>query len=89
MTGEIVRKMDRGFVLRVHRVDQVWKNNKAENPESAIGKVLTVLIRAEREGGERFMRTLRALRVGQKAQVEAFHFEGEHLTVVEQLRLID
>ena len=89
LTGEIVRKMDRGFVLRVHRVNQVWKNNKAEHADAAIGKVLLVLIRAEQEGGERFMRTLRELRVGQEVQVEAFHFEGEHLTVVEQLRAVD
>jgi hypothetical protein len=89
LTGEIVRKMDRGFMLRAHRVNQVWKNNKAENPDAAIGKVLLVVIRAEQEGGERFMRTLRELRVGQKVQVEAFHFEGEHLTVVEQLRIVD
>ena len=89
LTGEIVRKMDRGFMLRVHQVNQVWKNNKAENPNAAISKVVPILIRAEQEGSQPFMRTLRAIRVGQKVQVEAFHFEGEHLTVVEQLRIVN
>lgn len=89
LRGQIVRKMDRGFVLSLTNVNRVWEENKAENPRAAVGKTMVVMIRPEAGGGEQFMRTLRALRVGQNVSVEAFHLEGEHLTVVEQLIPMD
>jgi hypothetical protein len=89
LSGEVVRKLDRGFVLRLGKVGQVWDGNKAENPRAAVGKTMVVMIRPEEGGGENFMRVLRGLRVGQRVLVEAFHLEGEHLTVVEQLRAVE
>ena len=86
LVGRILRKLDRGFVLKVERVAKVWDDNRADNPEAAVDRELTITIRAEEELGRRFLRTLRALKVGERVLVEAFHFEGDHLTVVEQLR---
>ncbi len=86
LTGKVIRKMDRGFVLKLEGVTQVWEKNEADNPQAALGKALVVLIRPEQGQGAQFMRTLRALGVGQDVLVEAFHLEGEHLTVVEQLQ---
>jgi len=88
--GEIVRKFDDwGFVLKLEKVDRVWEGNEAENPRAAIGKTMVVMIQLNQESAERFKRTLRSLEIGQKVLVEAFHFNGEHLTVVEQLRAVE
>ena len=89
LRGEIVRKLDRGFVLRLREVARVWDGNKAENPREAIGRTVVVTIRAEEGAGRRFLGTLRELEIGQKVLVEALHFGGEQLTVVEQLHAVD
>jgi hypothetical protein len=89
LTGIVARKVDRGFVLKLKSVKQVWEKNKAEHPEAALGKTLVVMIGRDREQASQFMPTLRALRVGQGVLVEAFHLGGEHLTVVEQLKALD
>jgi len=89
LTGIVVRKVDRGFVLKLKTVKQVWEQNKADNPEAALGKTLVVMIGRDREQASQFMRTLRALKAGQDVLVEAFHLGDEHLTVVEQLKALD
>ncbi len=89
LVGRIMRKLDRGFVLKIERVVKVWEDNRSDRPEAAIGKELIITIRADEELGGRFLRTLRALEIGERVLVEAFHFEGNRLTVVEQLRKAD
>lgn len=89
LVGKILRKLDRGFVLSVERVTKVWEHNKADRPEAAVGKELIITIRADDELGGRFLRTLRNLETGERVLVEAFHFEGNHLSVVEQLQRAD
>ncbi|MFZ2149245.1 MAG: hypothetical protein WAV28_18695 [Sedimentisphaerales bacterium] len=89
LIGRILRKLDRGFVLKVERVDKVWEDNRADKPEAAIGKELIITIRADKERGERFLQTLQALEIGEPVLVEAFHFEGNRLTVVEQLQKVE
>ncbi len=89
LLGRVLRKLDRGFVLKVEKVAKVWEHKRADKPEAAVGKELIITIRADEELGGRFLRTLRALEIGERVLVEAFHFEGNRLTVVEQLRKFD
>jgi hypothetical protein len=89
LLGRIQRKLDGGFVLKVEKVGEVWADNDADNPEAAVGKELIINIRGDEGAGERFLRTLRGLEIGQEVLVEAFHFGGDQLTVVEQLRAND
>jgi len=89
LVGRVLRKLDRGFVLKVERVDKVWESNKADRPEAAVGRELIINIREDDELSGRFLDTLRALETGQRVLVEAFHFEGNRLTVVEQLRKVE
>lgn len=89
LVGRILRKLDRGFVLKVERVDKIWESNKADRPEAAVGRELIINIREGEEISGRFLDTLRALETGQRVLVEAFHFEGNRLTVVEQLKKIE
>jgi len=86
LVGRILRKLDRGFVLKVERVAKVWEHNRADKPEAAVGKEMIITIRADEEIGERFLQTLRTFEIGERVLVEAFHFEGNRLTVVEQLQ---
>jgi hypothetical protein len=89
LVGRVLRKLDRGFVLKVDRVDKVWESNRADNPEAAVGKELIITIREDEELSGRFLNTLRSLKTGQRVLVEAFHFEGNRLTVVEQLKRLE
>ncbi len=85
LIGKLTRKFDRGFLLKVEKLGEIWEHNKADNPKAAISKELAVIIRADEGRGEQFLRTLRNLEIGQKVKVEAFHYGGNRLTVVEQL----
>jgi len=89
LVGRVLRKLDRGFVLKVERVVKVWESNRSDRPEVAVGRELIITIRENEELSGRFMNTLRSLKTGERVLVEAFHFEGNRLTVVEQLKKIE
>jgi hypothetical protein len=87
MIGTITYKAKDEFVLKVETITKTWKENQAENPKSAVGKRLAMDLREEGRLRETHLRTLAALKVGDRVLVEPFHFEGKnHLTVVEELR---
>ena len=89
LVGRIMRKLDRGFVLKVEKVDRVWESNRADRPEAAVGKELIINIREDEELSSSFLDTLRTLETGQRVLVEAFHFGGNRLVVVEQLKKME
>jgi regulator of replication initiation timing len=89
LVGRIIRKLDRGFVLKVEKVDRIWESNRADRPEAAVGKELIINIREDEELSSSFLDTLRALETGQRVLVEAFHFGGNSLVVVEQLKKME
>ncbi len=88
LIGSLKRKLDRGFLLKVDKLGEVWENNKADNPRAAVGKEVMITTRPEGMG-ERFMQTLRKLEIGQKVLVEVFHSGGNQLTAIEQFKAID
>ena len=88
LIGSLKRKLDRGFLLKVDKLGEVWENNKADNPKAAVGKEVVITIRPEGPG-ERFRKTLGALEIGQKVLVEVFHSDGNQLTAIEQFKAID
>ncbi len=89
LVGRVLRKLDRGFVLKVEKIDKVWESNRADRPEASVGKELIINIREDEELSERFLYTLQTLKTGERVLVEAFHFEGNRLTVVEQLKKVE
>jgi len=88
LIGSVKRKLDRGFLLKVDRLGEVWENNKADNPRAAVGKEVMITIRSEGLG-ERFGQILRKIEIGQKVLVEVFHSGGNQLTAIEQFKAID
>ncbi|HUU60261.1 MAG TPA: hypothetical protein VMZ50_12010, partial [Phycisphaerae bacterium] len=86
MVGTITQKGEQSFVLKVEKVTRIWRENKAKDPEAAVGKVLEMVIGPDSRLAKRHLQTLQKLKVGDRVVVEAFHFEGNRLTLVEELR---
>jgi len=93
LEGSVVRKGERGFVLKVTRINKTWPQNRARNPRAAVGKEVEIIIQADRAVSERWIQLTRehfkvlgALKAGDRVAVEAFHFGGGNLTVVEGLK---
>ena len=89
--GEVtaVQADGRGFVLRVSAVEQVWKNNRAEEPKAAEGRAFRVLAQwAKGEDGqwhpvENHVRFIRTIRAGEEIAIEVIQDEGERFHVLE------
>lgn len=64
----------------------MWEQNRADNPQSAVGKTLAIVLPREGRLLQQQRRTFRELKVGDRVVVEPFHFKGNALTVVEELR---
>ena len=77
-TVDRVEANGQGFVLNVHGVPQVWKNNTAKNPQAAVGKKL--LINAGRDWHVKFVRSLKKNEV---IGIEVRNAEGERLHILE------
>jgi len=86
LLGTITSKGERQFVLKIERIAAPWKESKAENPDAAVGKEAKVVLGPDSRLFGQHVHTLARLKAGDQIVVEAFHFGGEQLTVVELLR---
>jgi len=87
--GKIVKKGERGFVLQVDKVGQVWPQSTAKDPQSAVGKTLEIHLWAKSRLFAQHVKTLAALNVGDRIAAEAFNLEGDGLWVVEDFKKAD
>ncbi|MBI4569796.1 MAG: hypothetical protein HY719_15495 [Planctomycetes bacterium] len=91
LSGRVVevQKDGLGFRLKVAKVLQVWKGNKAPKPESAVGQTLLINVPWEKgEGGKwrpvgNHVRFIRTLEPGEEVEIEVVNDEGERLHVLE------
>jgi hypothetical protein len=77
LIGQLVdRDIERGtFTVKVDYVSRVWENNKANNPQAAVGKTFTV------DGVVgKWLDQLILLRPGETLEFEAQHRSGDTLT---------
>jgi hypothetical protein len=51
LEGEVTRRMDAAFLLRVQRVVRSWDHSEAERPEEAVGRLVRVDLRWEEHEG--------------------------------------
>jgi len=89
VVGTVQKTAERGLVLRVDRVERVWKANRAGRPRALEGRTVEVVVDAKYCGAKRaenFLRTLRELQEGDRVAVELKHLGGERFAVVETLR---
>ncbi|TET31965.1 MAG: hypothetical protein E3J72_20955 [Planctomycetota bacterium] len=92
LKGKVVGKIRNGFVLLVTDVVRLWKNNEAENPESAVGKRLPILAQwRESDNGkwhpdEIHLRFIKGLDIGAVIKIEVVNDEGERLHILELSR---
>jgi beta-lactamase regulating signal transducer with metallopeptidase domain len=77
LAGKVVATdVEKGWMeITVERVPHVWKPNKAEQPQSIVGRT----VRVEGIFGK-FLDNLLVLRPGDRVEVEANHLRGEALT---------
>jgi hypothetical protein len=76
VSGRLVEKdVEQGrLVLKVEKIERVWKNNTAKDPQSLVGKTITV------DGVRgRFLDNLLAIKPEDRLEIEVYHARGEHL----------
>lgn len=89
LIGIVVGKEEKGFILKVFKVANVWKDNKAVNPESANGKEVLITGGWEKikEGrsipSESHLKFINALKIKEEIRIEVKHKEGEQLNILE------
>lgn len=88
VTGELIEKHGKNRLeFKVSGIKRVWKGNQAEQPESAVGKVLTVdLSEVSDHHGERIRKEFKGLRAGDAIEVELFDLGKKRLCVKEWLK---
>jgi len=91
LVGVIAKKGDREFIIEIVEITRTWKQNKAENPQAAVGKKAVCELWPEGRLYQRHRRALAGLKAGDRVSVEPFHLkpDHDHLTVVEELKKLD
>jgi len=89
LRGTVVSTGKNGFILKVEKIVRVWKHSKAQKPEAVIGKEVEVDLWAESRLADQHRKTLATLEPGDKVDAEVFHFGGDHLSVVEELKKVE
>jgi hypothetical protein len=90
LVGVMGKKSDREFIIEVEKITRTWKENKAENPQAAVGKKAVCELWPKGRLYQQHRRTLAGLKPGDRVLVEPFHLEpgDDHLTVVEELKKV-
>ena len=89
LEGEVLGKVENGFILKVTKVLKVWRNNKAENAESLVGMEVVINVKWEKgqDGNwhpvEAQIRYVRSLKKGATIQIEVINDEGNRLHIGE------
>ncbi len=82
--GTLVKKNDQTFVLKVEKIGKTWKENKATEPASLVGKEIVVSLNER----PRLLELYKALKEGDKILVGLREAEGK-FSAVEELRKIE
>jgi hypothetical protein len=81
LQGKVVGKHDGGaIILSVAEITNVWRQSKAEEPKSLVGK--RVLVKA-RDGSEQASRFVQAVKVGESIKLDVGNKEGDTLVILE------
>jgi hypothetical protein len=86
IVGRLVSRTETDLVLKVTKIPLVWKQSRADDPDSMIGEKVTVSVWRKSRLFEQQVRALREMKEGDEILVEAFQIEGDRLTIMEVLR---
>ena len=84
LKGTISSKTENSFVLKVTEVVKTFPKNEATKPENAVGKELTIQVKADR-----LQKILKELKAEDVVVSGVFNVEGNVLNAVEDLRKAD
>jgi len=77
------------FIVKVTKILNIWPQNKAKDPQSAVGKSLKIELNPKARQFEEFQKVFKGLRVGDFVHVEAFPNEQGRLIVIEALKKVE
>ena len=80
LQGKVVGKHNGGIIVAVQEITNIWRQSKAEEPKSLVGK--KVLVKA-RDSAEQAARFVRAVKVGESIKLDVGNREGDTLTILE------
>ena len=87
MSGQVVKKGTDSFTFKVGKITRKWRHNKAEKPEAAIGKVITIsLKKIPKHHHERVMKDYANLKNGDALVLDAEDLGQSTLCVLEELK---
>ena len=86
--GTIVKKGEGELLVKIERITKVWKHNKAKDPKCIVGKTVPMDLYKKGRLYKKQLETMKTLKVGDRILCEPFHMEGEHLTIIEELKKI-
>jgi len=87
--GTLVGKSPDAFVVRVDKINKVWRTNTAKSPEALVGKSVTVSLKQEPRPAEALLKALAELKAGDRIMVGVVHRAGSGLALVEVLRKLE
>ena len=87
--GTLVGKSPDAFVVRVDKINKVWRTNTAKSPEALVGKSVTVSLKQEPRPTEALLKALAELKAGDRIMVGLAHRAGSGLALVEVLRKLE
>jgi len=80
LRGKVVGKQDRGIIVAVQEITNVWRQSKAEDPKSLVGKKVLVI---PRDGAEQTVRFVSAVKVGESIKLDVGNKQGDTLVILE------
>jgi len=80
LRGRAVSKEKGGIVVNVQEITNVWRQSKAEEPKTLVGKNVLVM---PRDGAEQTSRFLQTVTLGESIKVDVGNQEGDTLVILE------
>jgi stress responsive alpha/beta barrel protein len=81
--GKVVAKTDRGLLLQVEKVLKTWRNSKAKDPKSLVGKRVHIIVKSDGNYGRLVRKFVSTLKPGEGVELDVAHREGEVLVILE------
>jgi hypothetical protein len=83
--GKVWAKQNNGEIaVAVEKVTKVWRTNKADNPETLVGKMVWVVGRSvDGHPVETIARFIASLKLGETVEIDVAHRDGKALIIME------
>ena len=85
-----MKKGEASFSFKIASIKKTWKGNKAEHPKKAVGKTIVLnLKKISEHHGKKIWANYKAMKNGDRIELEAFDLGDETLSIKEWLKKIE